>query len=366
MVDPSSAVIDPASAMLDFAMARAFSHIRARFHLAREETMAADTLSDVLKTVRMTGAVFFNVTARTPWVAEQCSREMVVPFLLPGADHVIPYHIVVEGSCFACILGEDDPVEVKEGEVIVFTRGDPHVMSSMPGMRAGPVPANALADIQLPYVLTYGEDGPATVKLICGFLACDSRPFNPLLENLPPILIGNRGHRNDSPCLGALIRLAQSEAADKRAGSESVLGKLTELMFIEVVRQYLDRLPPEKEGWLVGLKDPFVGRALSLMHSCPACEWGLDKLAREVGSSRSEFAERFACLVGYPPMQYLAKWRMQVASGLLNDNVNIAAIAAKVGYSSEASFSRAFKKIVGVPPSQWRDQLPAGVHPVHA
>jgi AraC-like DNA-binding protein len=319
--------------------------------------MTTDTLSDVLKTVRMTGAVFFNVTARDPWVAEQCSREMVLPLILPGAEHLISYHIVVEGSCFASIIGENDPVKVNAGEVIVFTRGDPHVMSSMPGMRADPVSADELTgDIQLPYVLTYGEEGPATVKVICGYLACDSRPFNPLLDNLPRILIGNRGHRNDSPCLEALIRLAQSEAANKRAGSESVLGKLTELMFIEVVRQHLDQLPPEQEGWLAGLKDPFVGRALSLMHGCPACEWGLDKLAREVGSSRSEFAERFACLVGDPPMQYLTKWRMQVASGLLNDNIKIAAVAAEVGYGSEASFSRAFKKIVGVSPSFWRSR----------
>jgi AraC-like DNA-binding protein len=322
--------------------------------------MAADTLSDVLKTVRMTGAVFFNVTARSPWVAEQCTREMVMPHLLPGAEHLISYHIVTEGSCFASVIGEDEPIEVQAGEVIMFTRGDPHVMSSVPGMRAEPMPADALCDIQLPYVLNFGEEGPATVKLICGFLACDSRPFNPLVENLPRILIGNRRHRDDMPWLGALIRIAMSEAADRRAGSDSVLGKLAELMFIEVIREYLETLGPDQEGWLAGLRDPFVGKALSLMHSCPSCDWGLEKLAREVGSSRSEFAERFACLVGDPPMQYLTKWRMQVASGLLNDNIKIAAVAAEVGYSSEASFSRAFKKIVGVSPSLWRNRREDG------
>lgn len=321
--------------------------------------MAADALSDVLKTVRMTGAVFFNVTARAPWVAEQCSREMIVPLILPGAEHFISYHIVTEGSCYACLLGEDDPVEVHAGEVIVFTRGDPHVMSSVPGMRAERVPADALdgaSRTQLPFVVSYGAEGPATVKVICGFLACDAGPFNPLLENLPRILIGNRHRGRDMPWLGAIVRIAQSEASEKRAGGESILSKLAELMFIEVIREYLESLPAEQKGWLAGLRDPLVGKALSLMHGCPACDWGLEKLAREVGSSRSEFAERFACLIGSPPMQYLARWRMQVASGLLARNANIAAVAADVGYGSEASFSRAFKKIVGMPPSLWRDR----------
>jgi AraC-like DNA-binding protein len=320
--------------------------------------MAADTLSDVLKTVRMTGATFFNVTARSPWVAEQCSPEMVLPLILPGAEHMISYHIVTEGSCFACLTeGDSQPIEVHAGQVIVFTRGDAHVMSSAPGLRAEPMKPDALAGVEFPYVVSFGEEGPATVKVICGFLACDSGPFNPLLENLPPILIGE-SRRDDGtiPCLAPLIRFAMNEVRDRRIGSEEMLGRLTELMFVEIIRQYLEKLPAEQSGWLAGLRDPMIGKALSLMHGCPSCDWGLEELARSVGGSRSEFAERFASVVGVPPMQYLAKWRMQVASGLLNDNVNIAAVAAKVGYGSEASFSRAFKKMVGIPPSVWRDQ----------
>ncbi|HET9399152.1 MAG TPA: AraC family transcriptional regulator [Sphingomicrobium sp.] len=320
--------------------------------------MAADALSDVLKTVRMTGATFFNVAARSPWVAEQCSPEMVLPLILPGAEHMISYHIVTEGSCFACLIeGDSDPIEVHAGQVIVFTRGDAHVMSSAPGLRAQPMEPDALAGLEFPYVVSFGEDGPATVKVICGFLACDSGPFNPLLENLPPILIGE-SRRDDGtiPCLAPLVRFAMNEVRDRRIGSEEMLGRLTELMFVEIIRQYLEKLPAEQSGWLAGLRDPMIGKALSLMHGSPSCDWGLEELARSVGASRSEFAERFASMVGAPPMQYLAKWRMQVASGLLNDNVNIAAVAAKVGYGSEASFSRAFKKMVGVPPSVWRSQ----------
>jgi AraC-like DNA-binding protein len=320
--------------------------------------MAGDALADVLNTVRMTGAVFFNVAAKAPWVAEQCGPAMVLPLIRPGADHLISYHIVTEGSCFASVIGKGEPVEVHAGQVIVFTRGDPHVMSSAPGMRADPVASDVLTNgVQLPYVLSFGDEGEPTARVICGFLACDSGPFNPLMESLPRIMIGesSRGH-GDAPCLGVLVNIAMNEIRDRRVGGEGVLGKIAELMFIEVVRQHLETLAPERDGWLAGLKDPFVGKALALMHANPGCDWGLEELAREVGSSRSEFAERFTCLVGVPPMTYLAKWRMQVASSLLNDNVNIATVAAEVGYGSEASFSRAFKKLVGVPPSVWRDR----------
>ncbi|MCL6683213.1 AraC family transcriptional regulator [Sphingomonas alba] len=320
--------------------------------------MAADALADVLKTVRMTGAMFYNVAAKAPWAAEQVAPELVLPLIRPGANHLIAYHIVTEGQCYASAVDGGEPIEVHAGEVIVFTRGDPHVMSSEPGMRAGPPSADALAgNIQLPYRVCFGDVGPTTAKLICGFLACDSGPFNPLMESLPQILIGksDRGH-GDMPCLGVLVRIAMNEIRDRRVGGEGVLGKIAELMFVEVVRQYIESLSPDRNGWLAGLKDPFVGKALALMHANPASGWGLEELAREVGSSRSEFADRFASLVGVPPMTYLAKWRMQVASGLLNDNVNIATVAAEVGYSSEAAFSRAFKKIVGEPPSVWRDR----------
>jgi AraC-like DNA-binding protein len=144
---------------------------------------------------------------------------------------------------------------------------------------------------------------------------------------------------------------------NKRAGGESVLAKLSELMFIEVVRRHLANMPPEQAGWLAGLRDPFVGRALSFLHARPARDWTIEKLGKDVGLSRSVLAERFADLVGMPPMQYLAKWRMQIAAGLLNGgNTNIATVAAEIGYASEAAFSRAFKKMAGVPPSDWRRQ----------
>jgi AraC-like DNA-binding protein len=319
--------------------------------------MAADALSDVLRTVRLTGAMFFDVVARNPWVAEQPTREMVLPKILPGAEHLISYHVVTEGRCYAGIIGQE-PIAVDAGEVIVYTRGDAHVMSSSPGMRAQPVSPeeiDAVAAGPLPFFRSLGDEGPASVKLVCGFLACDARPFNPLLDNLPPIIKAGNPGSGDANWLGQFIRLAQTESAGKRAGGEGVLAKLSELMFIEVVRQYLETLPPEQAGWLAGLRDPFVGKALSLMHGDTAHDWTIEELAREVALSRSVLAERFVDLVGMPPMHYLAKWRMQIAAGLLSGgNTNIATIAAEIGYGSEAAFSRAFKKVVGMPPSAWR------------
>jgi AraC-like DNA-binding protein len=322
--------------------------------------MAADALSNLLRTVRLTGATFFNVVAKAPWVAEQAGPELILPQILPGAEHLIAYHVVTEGRCFANIIG-GEPIAVEAGEVIVFTRGDPHVMSSSPGMRADPFAPGVLDAItrsQLPFFINYGGDGPASAKVVCGFLACDAQPFNPLLENLPPVI--KAGDRIDSNAgwLGQLIRLAMIESADKRAGGESVLAKVSELMFIEVVRRHLESLPAQEAGWLAGLRDPCVGKALSLIHAAPALNWTIEKLAKDVGLSRSVLAQRFAHLVGMPPMQYLAKWRMQIASGLLSDgSANVATVAAEIGYASEAAFSRAFKKIVGKSPSAWRRRL---------
>ena len=319
--------------------------------------MSVDVLSDVLRTVRLTGAMFFDVATQAPWVAEQPSREMVLPKILPGAEHLIAYHVVTEGHCFASIIG-GEATELHAGEVVVFTQGDPHVMSSSPGMRADPFTYETMDVVtasQLPFFANYGTEGPPA-KLVCGFLACDARPFNPLLDNLPRVIKAGDRDSSNTGWLGQFIRLATEETTYKRAGGESVLAKLSELMFIEVVRRYLDGLPAEQAGWLAGLRDPFVGKALSLMHGTPVHDWTIEELARGAGVSRSVLAERFTERVGMPPMQYLARWRMQIAWGMLSNGVNLATAAAEVGYGSEAAFSRAFKKIVGQSPSAWRQR----------
>jgi AraC-like DNA-binding protein len=230
-------------------------------------------------------------------------------------------------------------------------------------MRAFRVTADAFdeaAASPLPFSVRYGADrgGPPSARLVCGFLACHAQPFNLLLDNLPPVIKAGNPRDGDSNWLGEFIRVAISETTNKRAGGESVLTKLSELMLIEVVRRHLEAVPAVQTGWLAGLRDPFVGKALSLIHRSPARNWTIEELARDVGLSRSVLAERFADLVGLPPMHYLAKWRMQIASELLSGgSTNIATVAAETGYGSEAAFSRAFKKMVGMPPSAWRRGL---------
>jgi len=323
--------------------------------------MAADPLSDLLKTVRLTGAVFFEIAAQGAWAVASPARELILPRILPGADHLIAYHVVTAGNCFGTAKG-GEPISLSAGEVIVFTNGQPHVMSSAPNMPAEPPMSDVLevaAAGQQPFCINYG-DGASSTKLVCGYLACDASPFNPLIENLPPVLTA-RDSSNGAGWISQFIGMAVAEASEKHAGSESMLTKLSELMFINVVRRHLETLSPENAGWLAGLRDPFIGKALSLLHDKPAAGWTIDELAKQTGLSRSVLAERFTNLVGIPPMQYLAKWRMQIACELLaGSNANMAGIATQVGYESEAAFSRAFKKMIGKAPSAWRRR--AGPH----
>jgi AraC-like DNA-binding protein len=321
--------------------------------------MAADPLSDVLKTVRLTGAVFFEIAAQGPWAVASPRRDLILPKILPGADHLIAYHVVTAGRCFATAAG-GQPMPLEAGEVVVFTQGQPHTMSSQPGMRADPPMPDVLEVATAgrnPFGINYG-DGPASARLVCGYFACDARPFNPLLESLPSMFKAGEALNEGTGWIVDFIRIAVAEAAENHAGRESVLTKLSELMFVDVLRRYLAALPSEQVGWLAGLRDPMIARTLSLMHGKPAHNWTIEELARQAGLSRSTMAERFTQLVGLPPMHYLAKWRMQIASELLtSSNANIARIATEAGYGSEESFSRAFKKMVGVAPSAWRQRV---------
>jgi AraC-like DNA-binding protein len=311
-----------------------------------------DALSDVLRAVRLTGAVFFDVRASEPWVAEAPSGDAVVNTIFPGSEHLISYHVVTEGTIWGGV--PDEPyLHLHAGDIIVFPHGDAHVLSSAPGMR-GALDLSRF-DIALhaqrPFAITMG-DRPDPARFVCGFLGCDARPFNPLLNALPRVI-----HVSDRTggALQTFVQFAIAESNDPRPGGEAVLGRLSELMFVDVVRRYLETLPADRTGWLAGLREPFVGKALAALHRAPAREWTLEALSREVGLSRSALAERFTEYVGQPPMQYLTNWRMQLAANhLLAGTDPVAAIAERVGYESEAAFSRAFKKLVGQAPAAWR------------
>jgi AraC-like DNA-binding protein len=316
--------------------------------------MSVDTLSEVLRAVRLTGAVFFSVDASAPWVAETPAGRDVGPYIMPGVEHVIEYHVITSGSCWGGLIDET-PVRLETGDIIVFPQGDAHVMSSAPGMRGTPgdFPRGALS-YRLPLAIRKDGGGPDRAELICGFLGCDARPFNPLLSTLPRVI--HVSHRtSDVGTLEQFVKLALLESTAQREGGGCVLARLSELLFVEVVRRYLATLAPEQVGWLAGLRDESVGRALGHLHDRPAHAWTLDDLAREVGMSRSAFAERFNHFVGVPPMQYLAQWRMQLASTLLSStSMTLAEIADKIGYGSETALSRAYKRWVGVAPADWR------------
>jgi len=325
--------------------------------------MSHDILSDVLRCVRLRGAIFFHVSGGESWVAEAPASREIAGAVMPGSEHVMEYHVVTHGSCWGAIVGEP-PVRLEAGDIILFPQGDAHVISSAPGMRApvDPMELFTARAAQLPFTLRLENDErtestgrEGDTRIVCGFLGCDVRPFNPLIATLPRLLhLKPNGH----DLTAQVIHRAAAESGDKRPGGEAMLERMSEMMFVDAVRRYVDTLPEDSRGWLAGLRDRFVGRALSLMHDDPAHDWTVDELGRRVGLSRSALHERFAGMIGQPPMQYLASWRMQVGAGLLrNTNATVAAVAQEVGYESEAAFAKAFKRLVGSPPAAWRRQV---------
>jgi AraC-like DNA-binding protein len=327
---------------------------------ARSST-TADVLSDVLRAVRLTGVAYFDFELTAPWVAEAPPSREIAGIVMPGSEHVIEYHLVARGTAWGHRIGEP-PIRLREGDLLVFPQGDAHVLSSAPGMRAAPDFAlYARSSTPLPLVYEIGGGGWDTARIICGFYGYDVRPYNPLLTSLPPVIhISGNDRESTAGPLAALLALAVRESSGARPGTENVLSRLSELLFVEAVRQCLHTQPQEHHGWLAGLRDPIVGRALELLHAAPREGWTVERLGRAVGVSRSILAERFTEMVGHPPMHYLTLWRMQLAARLLHDGRSVIAVAEAVGYASEAAFSRAVKKLMGAAPALWRRNARGG------
>jgi AraC-like DNA-binding protein len=313
-----------------------------------------DVLSDVLRAVRLAGSVYFDFELSSPWVLEAPASSDIVGKIM-DAQLIIECHFVAKGSCWAHAVGQE-PVRLNEGDLIVFPQGDAHVLTSTRGMRAKPDMARfARPSTPLPMFYELGGGGDERARIVCCFLGCDEGPFNPLLSALPKVIHLQAGHAQGATnWLGTLLSTAAKESRSARAGTENVLARLSELLFVETIREYLSTLPPAETSWLAGLRDPIVGNALLALHREPKKPWTVEALARAVGLSRSVLAERFAEMVGQPPMQYLALWRMQLASRLLSEGNAVAVVASAVGYESEASFSRTFKRLVGQSPASWR------------
>ena len=314
-----------------------------------------DALSDVLRVAHLTGGVFLRAEFFAPWcISSRLTPEHCSPVLGP-ASHMMIFHYVAEGEVRIQIEGEQDEDLIETGEVVLLPRNDMHLMGSDLSVPA--VPGKEV--IRPPrdgglFSIHHGGTGNCT-RMVCGFLGCAGTEGNPVISSLPPLLRVKLQQGGAAEWIRSTFQYAAEEVSAGRPGSETVLAKVSELLFVEAVRRYAEELPDGRTGWFSGLRDPHVARALALLHRDIIRRWTVDDLGREVGMSRSALADRFIRLIGVPPMHYLATWRMQVATQKLRDTSDsLAQVAETVGYDSEAAFSRAFKKAFGTAPATWR------------
>jgi AraC-like DNA-binding protein len=316
--------------------------------------MITDALSDLLRVVKLSGGVFLDAEFTAPWCVSAQAEPWEYRHLIADPARVISFHYVVEGKLLLQVASEP-PLELRGGSIVLLPRNEAHTLASGEGLR----PADQLTPEQPdhgPIRIRYGGGGEKT-HIVCGMLGTDARR-HPLLDTLPSTLVLDLNGNPACEWIATSFRYAASELTTVRAGSAIALAKLSELLFVEAVRRYLETLPADRRGWLAGLRDPVVGRALALLHAQLARPWTAEELAREAGASRSGFAERFTTLMGVPPMKYLTGWRMQVATERLRETQrSVAQIAAEVGYESEIAFSRAFKREFSASPAQWRRKL---------
>ena len=312
-----------------------------------------DALSQTLSVVRLVGAIFLHGRFTAPWCYQSPHADAAAPYLEPTAERVVIFHMITEGECWV-ELGNLPPMRLVAGDAVLFPQGDAHRMGSQPGLP--PASGARLNEVlaRRPRLLSYGGGG-ATTKLVCGYLACDARLARMLLTGLAPVVKVSVRGSNSGIWLEASLRYALAEARSPRPGGHGVLAKLAEVLFIEVLRIHMNEQADGRTGWLAGVNDRVVGAALRALHAEPARAWTLEELARVANSSRSVLAERFPQIVGQAPMQYLAQWRMLLASNLLvRSNAPLARIAEEVGYQTDTAFSRAFRREYGLPPATWR------------
>lgn len=318
-----------------------------------------DALSEALNAVRMTGAIFYSLECSAPWgfsVPQLCD---VAHVLAPNAERLVTYHLVTEGQAIVQ-FGNDEPIPVMAGEVLIIPHGDAHTVSN--GSPAEMIDSGASLREYLAgtlAVMRVGEGGEMT-RFICGYFGCERHADRMFLAGLPTMIKINIRGDDAGAWIESSIRHLLSDAGANRPGHSVLLCKASEALFVEALRRYMEQLPPEHKGWLAGARDPIVGAALALMHQKPFEDWTLPSLAAASGTSRTVLSDRFARFLGESPLAYLARWRLQLASRLLEtSHKTLQQIASEVGYESEASFNRAFKREFGVPPARYRKQRAA-------
>jgi AraC-like DNA-binding protein len=313
-----------------------------------------DVLSEVLRVVRLQGAVFFNAEFSAPWCLYSARSADAAPVLSPTGGQLIIFHFLTEGRAYAR-LADGRREELTAGDIVIFPHGDAHFLGN--GAPEKPVDSFKTFAKNLTQglkVAHFGGGGEAT-RFVCGFLACEPRLSQVFLSGLPPILRVHVAKEPSGQWLEHSIRFSVNQVSGDYAGSGLVLNKLSEVLFVETLRRYISGLPPEQTGWLAGARDPLIGQSLALRHKEPAYPWTVANLARRVGLSRTRLAERFRHFLGEPPMAYLAQWRLKLGAEILQSTEDsVAEVAAAVGYGSEAAFNRAFKRQFRCPPAQFR------------
>ncbi len=314
-----------------------------------------DAFSEILSGVKLNGALFFNADFSAPWGFATPASKALAPSLAPGALHLVIYHLVIEGRAVAR-LGDGEWLSLGPGDVVIFPHGDPHLVTSGAEW-SEPQQTSAIVNKLITRDLTAlrAGGGGTTTRFVCGFMSCDPHISRPILDGLPRIFKVNvRAERSGQWLESSIMHLVE-EAGSGRVGSEAMLAKLSEALFVDTLRRYVMSLPEREIGWLAGARDSIVGKCLGLMHSRVDHPWTIAKLANEVGTSRSSLSERFTSYLEEPPMTYLTRWRLQLASrSLTRTPRGVAEIASEVGYESEAAFCRAFKRQFGIPPARYR------------
>ncbi len=316
-----------------------------------------DVLSEVLRAVKLDGALFYNAEFSAPWAARSIDAHTVNSSLSPNSQHVIIFHLLTEGRGYAHVEGDDRPIPLNAGDILIVPHGDAHILGNGP-----PVTPVDRAQV-LEQVLSQGlkvsrmGGGGEITKFVCGYMACEPQLSRVFLGGLPSILKINIRNDVSGQWLENSIRYSVDNVDPSRPGDETILAKLSEVLFVETLRRYIGMLPQEQTGWLAGIRDPDVGKALALLHRKPAYPWTIAALTNEVGISRTVLAERFRRYLSETPMAYLTRWRLQLGAQLLKSTSSSAAqIAADVGYESEPSFNRAFKREFGLPPARFRSK----------
>jgi len=315
-----------------------------------------DALSEVLRIISLDSAIYFNAELSEPWCFQSPEAHTLAPVFVRGARHVIIFHFLAEGRAFVQLEG-GTRLELRPGDIVSFPHGHSHWLGS--GQNASPIDVGAT----LPQVLAdglelvrVGGDGPRS-RLICGFIACDPHLCQTFLGGLPPLLTVNIRDDPSGQWLENSLQFSVSEGARGQAGSGAVVAKLSEVVFAETLRRYLQQVPRGETGWLAAARDLDVGKALTLLHQRHAHPWTVAELAHEVGMSRTVLAERFRHYLGEPPIAYLTRWRLRLgARALETSSRSVAQIAGETGYESEAAFNRAFKREHGVPPARYRKE----------